>query len=291
MEDLGKGAIDIVIGTHRLIQKDVKFRKLGLVVVDEEQRFGVSHKEHIKKLRRAVDFLTLSATPIPRTLYMALSGVRDMSAMDTPPEERYPVKTYVGEYSERVIAEAVKRELDRGGQVFFLHNRIRSIHRVAANLGKLAPQASIAVAHGRMDESRLEDVMLAFSEGEFNVLVCTTIIESGLDIPNANTLIVDRADRFGLSQLYQLRGRIGRSSSRAYSYLLVPRGRRITPGAENRLQAILEASELGSGFRIAMRDLEIRGAGNILGRGAERTHPRHRIRALHQAAESGGEGA
>ena len=265
VEDLGKGAIDIVIGTHRLIQKDVKFRKLGLVVVDEEQRFGVSHKEHIKKLRRAVDFLTLSATPIPRTLYMALSGVRDMSAMDTPPEERYPVKTYVGEYSERVIAEAMKRELDRGGQVFFLHNRIRSIHRVAANLGKLAPQASIAVAHGRMDESRLEDVMLAFSEGDFNVLVCTTIIESGLDIPNANTLIVDRADRFGLSQLYQLRGRIGRSSSRAYSYLLVPKGRRITPGAEKRLQAILEASELGSGFRIAMRDLEIRGAGNILG--------------------------
>ena len=265
VEDLRKGAIDIVIGTHRLIQKDVKFRKLGLVVVDEEQRFGVAHKEHIKKLRSEVDILTLSATPIPRTLYMALSGVRDMSAMDTPPEERYPVKTYVGEYSDRIIQEAVKRELDRGGQVFFLHNRIRSIHRVADHLGKLAPQARIAVAHGRMDESRLEDVMLAFGEGESNVLVCTTIIESGLDIPNANTLIVDRADRFGLSQLYQLRGRIGRSSSRAYSYLLVPRGRRITPGAEKRLQAILEASELGSGFRIAMRDLEIRGAGNILG--------------------------
>ncbi len=265
VEDLCKGAIDIVIGTHRLIQKDVKFRKLGLVVVDEEQRFGVAHKEHIKKLRSEVDFLTLSATPIPRTLYMALSGVRDMSAMDTPPEERYPVKTYVGEYSDRIIQEAVKRELDRGGQVFFLHNRIRSIHRVAAHLGKLAPQARVAVAHGRMEESRLEDVMLAFGEGESNVLVCTTIIESGLDIPNANTLIVDRADRFGLSQLYQLRGRIGRSSSRAYSYLLVPKGRRITPGAEKRLQAILEASELGSGFRIAMRDLEIRGAGNILG--------------------------
>ena len=265
VEDLREGAIDIVIGTHRLIQKDIRFRNLGLVVVDEEQRFGVAHKEHIKKLRRSVDFLTLSATPIPRTLYMALSGVRDMSAMDTPPEERYPVKTYVGEYSDHIIQEAVKRELDRGGQVFFLHNRIRSIHRVAADLGKLTPQARIAVAHGRMEESRLEDVMLAFSEGEFNVLVCTTIIESGLDIPNANTLVVDRADRFGLSQLYQLRGRIGRSSSRAYSYLLVPRGKRITPGAEKRLQAILEASELGSGFRIAMRDLEIRGAGNILG--------------------------
>ena len=265
VQDLGKGAIDIVIGTHRLIQKDVRFRNLGLVIVDEEQRFGVSHKERLKRLRREVDFLTLSATPIPRTLYMALSGVRDMSAMDTPPEERYPVKTYVGEYSDQIIQEAVKRELDRGGQVFFLHNRIRSIHRVAAHLGELAPQARIAVAHGRMEESRLEEAMLSFSEGEINLLVCTTIIESGLDIPNANTLIIDRADRFGLSQLYQLRGRIGRSSSRAYSYLLVPKGKRITPGAEKRLQAILEASELGSGFRIAMRDLEIRGAGNILG--------------------------
>ena len=265
VQDLGKGAIDIVIGTHRLIQKDVRFRNLGLVIVDEEQRFGVSHKERLKRLRREVDFLTLSATPIPRTLYMALSGVRDMSAMDTPPEERYPVKTYVGEYSDQIIQEAVKRELDRGGQVFFLHNRIRSIQRVAAHLGELAPQARIAVAHGRMEESRLEEAMLSFSEGEINVLVCTTIIESGLDIPNANTLIIDRADRFGLSQLYQLRGRIGRSSSRAYSYLLVPKGKRITPGAEKRLQAILEASELGSGFRIAMRDLEIRGAGNILG--------------------------
>ena len=265
VEDLRSGAIDIVIGTHRLIQKDIKFRNLGLVVVDEEQRFGVAHKEHIKKMRKEVDFLTLSATPIPRTLYMALSGVRDMSPMDTPPEERYPVKTYVGEYSDRIIQEAIKRELDRGGQVFFLHNRIRSIRRVAGHLSQLAPQARIAVAHGRMEESQLEDVMLSFSEGESNVLVCTTIIESGLDIPNANTLIIDRADRFGLSQLYQLRGRIGRSSSRAYSYLLVPRGRRITPAAEKRLQAILEASELGSGFRIAMRDLEIRGAGNILG--------------------------
>ena len=265
VQDLSKGAIDIVIGTHRLIQKDVRFRNLGLVIVDEEQRFGVSHKERLKRLRREVDFLTLSATPIPRTLYMALSGVRDMSAMDTPPEERYPVKTYVGEYSDQIIQEAVKRELDRGGQVFFLHNRIRSIQRVAAHLGELAPQARIAVAHGRMEESRLEEAMLSFSEGEINVLVCTTIIESGLDIPNANTLIIDRADRFGLSQLYQLRGRIGRSSSRAYSYLLVPKGKRITPGAEKRLQAILEASELGSGFRIAMRDLEIRGAGNILG--------------------------
>ena len=299
VQNLGKGAIDIVIGTHRLIQKDIRFRNLGLVIVDEEQRFGVSHKERLKKLRREVDFLTLSATPIPRTLYMALSGVRDMSAMDTPPEERYPVKTFVGEYSDRIISEAVKRELDRGGQVFFLHNRIRSIQRAAAHLGQLAPQASIAVAHGRMEESRLEDVMLSFSEGEFNVLVCTTIIESGLDIPNANTLIIDRADRFGLSQLYQLRGRIGRSSSRAYSYLLVPRGKRITPGAEKRLQAILEASELGSGFRIAMRDLEIRGAGNILG--AEQSGHIHAIgfelytkllnQAVQELREDGAEGA
>ena len=289
IEELKQGTVDIVIGTHRLIQKDVKFKNLGLVIVDEEQRFGVSHKERLKRMRKEVDFLTLSATPIPRTLYMALSGVRDMSTMETPPEERYPVKTYVGEYSDRIIQEALQRELDRGGQVFFLHNRVRSIHRVATELGRLVPKARIAVAHGRMAESRLEDVMLAFNEGETNVLVCTTIIESGLDIPNANTLIVDRADRFGLSQLYQLRGRIGRSSNRAYSYLLVPKGKRITQEAEKRLQAILEASELGSGFRIAMRDLEIRGAGNILG--AEQSGNIHSIgfelytKLLNQAVE------
>ncbi len=289
IEELRLGTVDIVIGTHRLIQKDVKFKNLGLVIVDEEQRFGVSHKERLKRLRKEVDFLTLSATPIPRTLYMALSGVRDMSTMETPPEERYPVKTYVGEYSEQIIQEALQRELDRGGQVFFLHNRISSIHRVATNLGRLVPKARIAVAHGRMAESRLEDVMLSFNDGETNILVCTTIIESGLDIPNANTLIIDRADRFGLSQLYQLRGRIGRSSNRAYSYLLVPKGKRITPEAEKRLQAILEASELGSGFRVAMRDLEIRGAGNILG--AEQSGNIHSIgfelytKLLNQAVE------
>ena len=265
IEGLKLGTVDIVIGTHRLIQKDVKFKNLGLVIVDEEQRFGVGHKERLKRMRREVDFLTLSATPIPRTLYMALSGVRDMSTMETPPEERFPVKTYVGEYSDQVVKEAILRELDRGGQVFFLHNRVSSIRRTAEHLAQLVPEARIAVAHGRMAEAELEDVMLSFNEGEINVLVCTTIIESGLDIPNANTLIIDRADRFGLSQLYQLRGRVGRSSNRAYSYLLVPRGRRITPEAEKRLQAILEASELGAGFRIAMRDLEIRGAGNILG--------------------------
>ena len=265
VEGLKNGDVDIVIGTHRLVQKDVRFKDLGLVLVDEEQRFGVNHKERLKRMRSDVDFLTLSATPIPRTLYMALSGIRDMSTMETPPEERYPVKTYVGEYSDEVVKEAVLRELERDGQVFFLHNRVRSIQRVADELRRLVPEARVSVAHGRMGEDALESEMLAFNHGDTDVLVCTTIIESGLDIPNANTLIIDRADRFGLAQLYQLRGRVGRSSSRAYCYLLVPKGRRITPEADKRLRAILEASELGSGFRIAMRDLEIRGAGNILG--------------------------
>ena len=265
IEGLKLGTVDIVIGTHRLLQKDVKFKNLGLVVVDEEQRFGVAHKEQLKRMRKEVDMLTLSATPIPRTLYMGLSGIRDMSTMETPPEERLPVKTYLSEYSEDLIKEAVLRELDRGGQVFFLHNRVQTIRRVADNLQRLVPQARIAVGHGRMAEAGLEEVMVSFAQGEIDVLVCTTIIESGLDIPNANTLIIDRADRFGLSQLYQLRGRIGRSSHRAFSYLLIPRGRRITDAAKKRLKAILEAGELGAGFRIAMRDLEIRGAGNILG--------------------------
>ena len=265
IEGLNLGTVDIVIGTHRLLQKDVRFKNLGLVVVDEEQRFGVAHKERLKSMRQEVDILTLSATPIPRTLYMGLSGVRDMSTMETPPEERMPVKTYVSEHSDDVIKEAILRELERGGQVFFLHNRVQTIHRVAYDLGQLVPQARIAIGHGRMSERELEEVMVAFTQGEIDVLVCTTIIESGLDIPNANTLIIDRADRFGLSQLYQLRGRVGRGSHRAYTYLLVPRGRRISEAAGKRLKAILEAAELGSGFRIAMRDLEIRGAGNILG--------------------------
>jgi transcription-repair coupling factor (superfamily II helicase) len=265
IDGLKSGDVDIVIGTHRLLQKDVRFKRLGLVIIDEEHRFGVSHKERLKRLRQEVDILTLSATPIPRTLYMSLAGIRDMSTMETPPEERYPVKTYVGEYSEDAVKEAILRELDRGGQIFFLHNRISSIRRVAAELSKLVPQARITVAHGRMGEDELEAQMLAFANGESDVLVCTTIIESGLDIPNANTLIIDRADRYGLSQLYQLRGRVGRSSSRAYCYLFVPKGRKITEEAEKRLRAILEASELGAGFRLAMRDLEIRGAGNILG--------------------------
>ena len=265
VEALKLGTVDIVIGTHRLLQKDVQFKNLGLVVVDEEQRFGVAHKEMLKRMRREVDVLTLSATPIPRTLYMGLAGIRDMSTMETPPEERLPVKTYVSESSDDVVKEAILRELERGGQVFFLHNRIRSIHRVAADLNRLVPQARIAIGHGRMPEADLEQVMFSFTQGEVDVLVCTTIIESGLDIPNANTLIIDRADRFGLSQLYQLRGRVGRSGHRAYAYLLVPPRRTITEASQKRLKAILEASELGAGFRIAMRDLEIRGAGNILG--------------------------
>ena len=265
IQGLSDGTVDIVIGTHRLLQKDVHFKNLGLAVVDEEQRFGVAHKEQLKKLRREVDVLTLSATPIPRTLNLSLSGIRDLSTMDTPPEARLPVKTFVSEYSEEVIKEAILRELERNGQVFFLHNRVKTIQQTAARMSELVPQANIMVAHAQMPERDLEDVMVAFSNGEADVLVCTTIIESGLDMPNVNTLILDRADRFGLSQLYQLRGRVGRGEHRAYAYLLVPRVRRITEAAEKRVQAILEASELGSGFRIAMRDLEIRGAGNLLG--------------------------
>ena len=265
LDGLKDGSVDIVIGTHRMLQKDVSFKNLGLAVVDEEQRFGVAHKERLKQLRQEVDVLTLSATPIPRTLNQALSGMRDLSTMDTPPEARLPVKTFVSEYSDDVIKEAFLRELERNGQIFFLHNRVKTIYQTAAELGALVPQARILVGHGQMPESELEDVMLAFAAGEADVLVCTTIIESGLDIPNVNTLILDRADRFGLSQLYQLRGRVGRGEHRAYAYLMLPRGRRITEMAEKRIQAILEASDLGSGFRIAMRDLEIRGAGNLLG--------------------------
>ena len=265
IQGLENGDVDIVIGTHRLLQKDVKFKNLGLAVVDEEQRFGVGHKERLKRLRQEVDVLTLSATPIPRTLNQALAGIRDLSTMDTPPEARLPVKTFVSEYSEDVVKEAILRELERNGQVFYLHNRVKTIEQTAAQISQLVPQARVLTAHGQMAEGELEDVMVAFANKEADVLVCTTIIESGLDMPNVNTLILDRADRFGLAQLYQLRGRVGRGDHRAYAYLLVPRGRTITQAAEQRIQAILEASELGSGFRIAMRDLEIRGAGNLLG--------------------------
>ena len=265
VEGLAEGNVDICIGTHRLLQKDVRFKNLGLVVVDEEHRFGVAHKERLKQMRAQVDVLTLTATPIPRTLNMALSGVRDMSTVETPPEERLPIRTYVSEESDELVREAILRELDRGGQVYFLHNRIRNIARVADSLRTLVPEATIAIGHGRMPEDDLEKAMADFSRGEFDVLVCTTIIESGLDLPNVNTLIVDRADTLGLAQLYQLRGRIGRGQHRAYAYFMVPRGRRITETAQKRLESILAATELGAGFRIAMKDLEIRGAGRILG--------------------------
>ncbi len=265
VEGLRQGTVDIVIGTHRLLQKDVTFKDLGLLVVDEEQRFGVGHKERLKRLRREVDVLTLTATPIPRTLHMSLVGVRDMSTLETPPEERLPIRTYVSDYNEDLVRDAILRELARGGQVFFVHNRVQTILRVARRLKEIVPEAGFACGHGQMKEDLLEAVMLDFYQGKTDVLVCTSIIESGLDIPNANTIIVSESDKLGLAQMYQLRGRIGRSSTRAYAYFLYSKGKHLTPAAEKRLQTIFEASELGAGFRIAMKDLEIRGAGNLLG--------------------------
>ncbi|HET9682378.1 MAG TPA: transcription-repair coupling factor, partial [Candidatus Limnocylindrales bacterium] len=262
---LSDGSVDLVIGTHRLLSRDVRFRDLGLVVVDEEQRFGVAAKERLKQLRREVDVLTLSATPIPRTLNMALAGVRDMSVIETPPEDRLPIQTRVAEASAGLVRDAILRELDRGGQVFYVHNRVDTIEAQAEQLRKLLPDARIVVGHGQMGEGQLESVMLRFAGGDADVLVCTTIIESGLDIPNANTIVIDRADTLGLAQLYQLRGRVGRSSRRAYAYLLYRRRERMSEDARKRLQAIFNASELGAGFQIALSDLEIRGAGNILG--------------------------
>ena len=262
---LATGEIDVIVGTHRLLQDTVKFKDLGLLIVDEEQRFGVQHKEAMKKLRTNVDVLTLSATPIPRTLEMSLVGIRDLSLLQTPPADRQPILTYVGEYDERVAVEAIRRELLREGQVFWVHNRVRSIETFAAELRELVPEARIAVAHGQMDETKLEQVVLDFWEGNFDVLVCTTIIESGIDMPAVNTLVVERADLLGLGQMHQLRGRVGRSNSRAYAYLFHPRDKRLTEEAYERLRTIGEATDLGSGFKIAMRDLEIRGAGNLLG--------------------------
>jgi transcription-repair coupling factor (superfamily II helicase) len=262
---LAAGSVDIVIGTHRLLSKDIRFRDLGLVVVDEEQRFGVTHKERLKQLKTEVHVLTHSATPIPRTLNLALVGVRDMSVIETPPEDRLPIQTRVAEASAGLVRDAILRELDRGGQVFFVHNRVETIEAQAEQLRRLLPSARITVAHGQMPEGALERVMLAFAGGEHDVLVCTTIIESGLDIPNANTIVIDRADALGLAQLYQLRGRVGRSSRRAYAYLLYRRRAQLSDIARKRLQAIFNASELGAGFQIALSDLEIRGAGNILG--------------------------
>jgi transcription-repair coupling factor (superfamily II helicase) len=266
-EGIRSGEVDLVIGTHRLLSEDIDFKDLGLLVVDEEQRFGVSHKEQIKQLRSNVDVLTLTATPIPRTLEMSLTGIRDLTLLNTPPAERQPILTYVGEEDERAIAEAIRRELLREGQAFFVHNRVKDIEAVAARLRDLVPEARIAVAHGQMDEGSLEQIVFDFWEGRHDVLVCTTIIESGIDMPTVNTLVVDRADLLGLGQLHQLRGRVGRAGQRAYAYLFHPRERALTEEAYERLKTIGEATELGSGFRIAMRDLEIRGAGTLLGTG------------------------
>jgi transcription-repair coupling factor (superfamily II helicase) len=265
IQGVAKGSVDIVIGTHRLISGDVHFKDLGLVVIDEEQRFGVLHKERFKARFNLVDQLTLSATPIPRTLYLSLMGAKDMSAIETAPPNRYPVETVVCGYDERIMRDAIRRELERRGQVYVLHNRVSTIEKFAQRVRALCPEARIEVGHGQMGEHELEDVMARFVEGTTDVLVATTIIESGIDIPNANTIIIDRADRFGLADLYQLRGRVGRANHKAYAYLMLPRDMMTAGAARKRIHAIKQYSSLGAGFKVAMRDLEIRGAGNILG--------------------------
>lgn len=265
LKELTTGSVDVVIGTHRLLSEDVKFRDLGLIIVDEEQRFGVEHKEKLKKLRASVDVLAMSATPIPRTLEMAITGIREMSTIATPPEERHPVLTYVGAYDDKQVAAAIHRELLRDGQVFYIHNRVESIDDVAAKIRKLVPEARVAIAHGQMNESALEQVVVAFWNKEFDVLVSTTIVENGIDVANANTLIVERSDVFGLSQLHQLRGRVGRSRERAYAYFLYPADKPLTELALDRLTTIAKNTELGAGMQVALKDLEIRGAGNLLG--------------------------
>jgi transcription-repair coupling factor (superfamily II helicase) len=262
---LKSGAVDVVIGTHRLLSKDVEFKRLGLLVVDEEHRFGVTHKERIKQMRNAVDVLTLTATPIPRTLYMAMSGVRDLSVIETPPLNRLPVETVVTRFSRGVIKEAIERELQRGGQVFFVHNRVQSLVSMTTFIKGLVPEARVLMAHGQMAERELESVMVKFVDGQADVLVSTAIVESGLDIPASNTIIINRADRFGLAQLYQLRGRVGRERMQAHAFLLVPADGRLDETAQRRLRVIEELTELGAGFKLALRDLEIRGAGNLLG--------------------------
>jgi len=263
--DVARGAVDIVIGTHRLLQKDVAFKDLGLVIIDEEQRFGVSHKEKLKKLRTLVDVLTLTATPIPRTLQLSLVGIRDLSIINTPPPDRQSIRVHVHEFSEEIICEAIRSELKRGGQVFFVHDRVRSIEGMARLVEHLVPEAKIGVAHGQMKAADLERVMVRFIQRDYDVLVCTTIIGSGVDIPTANTIVINRADRFGLAQLYQLRGRVGRSNEDAAAYLLVPRGAVLSQDAKKRLRVIQDYAEPGSGFKIAAHDLELRGAGNLLG--------------------------
>ena len=262
---LADGSVDIVVGTHRLLNPDIRMKDLGLIVVDEEQRFGVEHKEQMKRLRTSVDVLSMSATPIPRTLEMAITGIREMSTITTPPEERHPVLTYVGGYEDRQVVAAVRRELLRDGQVFYIHNRVQSIEKAAARLRELVPEARVATAHGQMGEHQLEQVMLDFWEKRFDVLVCTTIVESGLDVSNANTMIIERADTLGLCQLHQLRGRVGRSRERAYAYFLYPAEKPLTETAHERLATLAQHSDLGGGMAIAMKDLEIRGAGNLLG--------------------------
>lgn len=266
LADLKKGFVDVVIGTHRLLSKDVEFKDLGLLIIDEEQRFGVAHKEKIKKLKNNIDVLTLSATPIPRTLHMSLVGIRDMSVLEEPPVDRVPIQTFVTEYNDEMIREAINRELARGGQVYYVYNRVRSIDEAAAHIQELVPQANVAFAHGQMEKRELEKIMVDFINGDIDVLISTTIIETGMDISNVNTMIIEDADKFGLSQLYQLRGRVGRSNRTAYAFLLYRRDRMLTEVAEKRLSAIREFSDFGSGFKIAMKDLEIRGAGNVLGK-------------------------
>ena len=265
IERLRRGDVDLLIGTHKLFNKKLEFKNLGLLIVDEEQRFGVTHKEKLKEISKQVDVLTLSATPIPRTLNMALSGVRDMSVLEESPHDRYPVTTYVMEYDAAVIRDAIARELTRGGQVYYLHNRVDTIDKTAARLQAMFPERTVIVGHGKMNEKQLGEVMQTFTDGEADILVCTTIIEAGIDIPNVNTLIIEDADRFGLAQLHQIRGRVGRSSRHAYAYLTFPAGRVLSEISQKRLAAIRDFAEFGAGFKIAMRDLEIRGAGNLLG--------------------------
>ena len=284
LADLEAGRLDLIVGTHRLLSRDVKFRDFGLLIVDEEQRFGVAHKERIKQMRRQVDVLTLTATPIPRTLNMSLAGIRDMSVIETPPKDRMAIQTSVVRFDPQLIARAIRTELGRGGQVYVVHNRVESIDSIAGLIGRLVPEARLAVAHGQTSEVALEKTMIAFVAHEYDVLVATTIIENGLDIPNVNTIVVNHAERYGLAQLYQLRGRVGRSDRRAYAYLVVPADNALSPVARQRLAAIREFSDLGSGFRVAALDLEIRGAGNLLGGATERTHRGDRLRHVRQAA-------
>ncbi len=265
LENLKKGMVDIVIGTHRLVQKDVEFKDLGLVIIDEEQRFGVAHKERFKEMFSGVDILTLSATPIPRTLNMAMTGIRDMSVLETPPQDRQPITTYVMEHDWGIVASAISKELRRNGQAYYIHNRVESITNCAAKLHELVPEASIGIAHGKMEEDELLEVWSRLLNGEINLLVCTTLIETGVDVPNCNTLIIEGAENMGLAQLHQLRGRVGRTNRRAFAYFTFKRGKVLSEVATKRLDAIREFTKFGSGFRIAMRDLEIRGAGSILG--------------------------